>query len=645
MAQTYQFQAEARQLLNLVINSIYSNKDIFLRELISNASDAMDKLRLRSLTESDLEVDADKLQIRLIPNAKERTLSVVDMGIGMNGEELRELIGTIARSGTAEFIAKMKNSKNDANSAELIGQFGVGFYSVFMVADKVTIETRKAGEAQAYRWESSGDGSYSIEEIADERPQGTSITMHLKPVDEEDGMADYTDEYVLRDLVKRYSDFVPYPVVMAVTHKHEHDEHEEGEEHKECEEHTEDETLNSMKALWARPQSEVKPEEYNEFYKHVAHDWADPLETIPMKGEGTFDFQSILFIPAHATPDLFTAEYKKGVQLYVKRVFIMDRCEELVPDYLRFIRGVVDAQDLSLNISRELLQKDRQIRAISKGLTRKVLSTLADMKKDRGETYAKFWKEYGRIVKEGLVRDFNQQKALLDLVMVPSTHSQELTSLADYVSRMPAAQDSIYYITGENRAVLENSPHLESFREKGYEVLLLTDSIDSFWVEAVEKFQDKSFKSVLRADVGADDDAEKKAKEEKLNEQKKDLADLLKWMGESLSEHIKEVRLSSRLTTSPACLVADADTPSPAMEKMMKAMGQELPPYKRVLEINPTHPLIERLHALYDEKADADELKDVTELLYGQALIAEGGELAEPSKFSQLLTSVLLKVL
>ena len=633
MAQTYEFQAEAKQLLNLVVNSIYSNKDIFLRELISNASDAMDKLRLRTLTDTELKADTENMRIRLEPNSEARTLSVIDCGIGMNAEELRELIGTIARSGTAEFISKIKNSQSETNSADLIGQFGVGFYSVFMVADKVTIETRKIDETQAYRWESDGNGSFTIEEIEGERPQGTTITLQLKAVDEEDGIEDYTSEWVLRDLVKRYSDFISYPVVMKVTRKHDDEVTEE------------DETLNSMKALWARNSDEVEAKEYNEFYKHIAHDWCDPMETIAFKGEGTFEFQSLLFIPEHATPDLFTAEFHKGVQLYVKRVFIMDRCEELVPDYLRFIKGVVDAQDLSLNVSRELLQKDRQIRAINKGITRKVLSVLGEMKKERFDDYKKFWGEFGRILKEGLFRSPEQNTTLLDLVLLPSTNSEELTSLEDYIKRMPEGQDAIYYITGENRAVMENSPHLEAFKAKGYEVLLLSDAVDAFWVEMVDNYKEKTFKSVLRSDVSAENEDEKKAKEEKLNERKKDLASLLSWMGSSLSEQVKEVRLSSRLTSSPACLVADGDAPSPAMEKMMKAMGHEMPPVKRVLELNAEHPLVEKLRELYEERHDDPELKNVVEVLYGQALISEGGELSDPGKFARNLTDILTKVL
>lgn len=638
MAQeTFEFQAEARQLLNLVVNSIYSNKDIFLRELLSNASDAMDKLRLEKLTDSDLDADISDLHIRLQPNVEERTLTITDNGVGMSYDEVKSLIGTIARSGTAEFLKEMKESRSQEHSAELIGQFGVGFYSVFMVADKVTLNTRRAGQTQGTHWESCGEGSYTIEEVAD-LPQGTSITLHLKAVDEEDGMSDYTKEWTLRDLVKRYSDFLSYPIKMQVTRK------EKGEDDVE-KEVTEDDTLNSMQALWARPSSEVEAKEYNEFYRHVAHDWNDPLETISMKGEGTFEFQALLFLPAHAPLDLFMPDYNRGVQLYVKRVFIMDRCEELVPEYLRFLRGVVDAQDLSLNISREILQKDRQIKAISKALTRKVLSTLKDMKENRSESYMSFWQEFGKVVKEGLYRDRDQQKALLDLVMASSTDSDKLTSLADYVSRMKPGQDAIYYITGDNLSVMQNSPHLEVFKEKGYEVLLLSEPVDAVWVETVSKFQDVEFKSVLRGSLELGSEEEKKETENKLEAQRQDMAGMLTWLGQSLSEQVKEVRLSSRLKNSPACLVSASDDPSPAMEKIMKAMGHDIPPVKRIMELNAAHPVVERLQQLHSQNADDPMLGKVAEVLYSQALIAEGGELSDPSKFSGLLTELMTKAL
>ncbi len=626
--ETHEFQAEARQLLDLVVHSIYSNKDIFLRELLSNSSDALDKLRLEGLVHPELGADLSDLHIRLEADPEQRTLKVIDNGVGMTREEVRNLIGTIARSGTAEFLRKLRESRDQGASAEMIGQFGVGFYSVFMVADRVTLETRRPGQASGTRWESSGEGTYTLEDV--EGPaQGTVVTLHLKPADSEDGLADYTSEWVLRGLVKRYSDFLAHPIRMQVR---------QGEA-------TEDATLNSMKALWARPTDEVKPEEYHEFYRHVAHDWTDPLETIPMKGEGTFEFQALLFIPSKAPLDLFVPDARRGVQLYVKRVFIMDRCEELLPDHLRFMRGVVDAQDLSLNVSREILQQDRQIRAIRKGLTRKVTATLKEMKENRSETYRTFWNEFGRVLKEGLFREPEQQSALLELCLLPSTESSEPTTLADYVSRMKPEQEAIYYLTGENRSVLENSPHLEAFRQKGYEVLLLQDAVDAVWVEQVADFQGKPFRSASRGSLELGSEDEKKEAESRLEEQRKELASLLAWLGTRLSEQVKQVQLSSRLTTSPACLVSDAHDPSPAMEKLMKAMGQELPPVKRILEINPTHPVVQRLHALYSEKGDEPFLGQAAEMLHAQALLAEGGELPDPSRFSHHLADLMARAL
>ncbi len=626
--ETLEFQAEARQLLDLVVHSIYSNKDIFLRELLSNSSDALDKLSLENLVNQDLGADLSDLHIRLEADPEKRTLKVIDNGIGMTREEVRHLIGTIARSGTAEFLRKLRENRDETRSAELIGQFGVGFYSVFMVADRVTLETRRAGQASGTRWESAGEGTYTLEDV--EGPsQGTVVTLHLKPAETENGLADYASEWTLRSLVKRYSDFLSYPIRMQVRK----------------DEATEDVTLNSMKALWARQTDEVKPEEYQEFYRHVAHDWSDALETIPMKGEGTFEFQALLFIPSKAPLDLYIPDARRGVQLYVKRVFIMDRCEELLPEYLRFLRGVVDAQDLSLNVSREILQQDRQIRAIRKGLTRKVMTTLKEMKESRPETYRTFWNEFGRVLKEGLFREPEQQKNLLDLCLVPSTQATELTTLADYVSRMKEGQDAIYYLTGENRAILENSPHLEVFRQKGYEVLLLQDAVDAVWAENVEDFQGKPFRSAARGSLDLGTEDEKKEAEARLEEQRKELATMLAWLSTRLADQVKQVQLSSRLTTSPSCLVSDTNDPSPAMEKLMKAMGQELPPVKRILELNPAHPVVKRLHELYTEQGDQAFLGDVAEMLHAQALVAEGGEIPDPSRFSHLLAGLLERAL
>lgn len=640
-AQTYEFQAQARQLLNLVINSIYSNKEIFLRELLSNASDALDKLRLEALKNSDLEADLSHLHITIERDTEKRTLKVIDNGIGMNAEDLKGLIGTIARSGTAEFLQKATENKSEA--AELIGQFGVGFYSVFMVAKKAVIETRKLGDKEGYRWESAGDGSYTIEE-AGPLPQGTSITLYLKDADEENELADYTQEWVIRDLVKRYSDFISYPIEMMVSKRETIPAEKDGEEPKTVEKQ-ELETLNSMKALWARPESEVEPKEYNDFYRRIAHDWQDPLKVITMKGEGTFEFQALLFIPAKAPFDLYMPESKRGIQLYVKRVFIMDDCEELLPPYLRFLRGVVDSSDLSLNVSREILQKDRQIKAINKSIVRKVLSVLKNMLEEKPEEYRKFWHEFGKVLKEGLYNDSSNRERILDVMLADSTNSAELTTLKDYVSRMKEGQENIYYITGENRERLAKAPQMEVFKAKGIEVLILSDPIDSVWVEMVSEYQGKKFKSVLRGALELGDEAEKKAAEEKLETQRKDLASMTAWMGSDLESKVKEVRVSNRLTDSPACLVSDENDPTPSMEKIMKAMGQNFPAVKRVLEINPEHAIIKRLHELYSQDGDSEDLKSVVNLIYDQAILAEGGELADPAGFSAALSKVISKAL
>ncbi|GAA0736915.1 molecular chaperone HtpG [Dactylosporangium roseum] len=615
--ETLEFQAETRQLLQLMVHSIYSNKDIFLRELISNASDALDKLRLESLINKELQVDTDDLHVELEVDQGRRTLTVRDNGIGMSRDEVVSLIGTIAKSGTAELLRKLRETQDAGASQELIGQFGVGFYSTFMVADKVTLVTRRAGESQGTFWESTGEGTYEIESL-DDAPQGTSVTLHLKPEDSEDRLFDYTVEWKIREIVKRYSDFIAWPIRMAGA---------EGS----------DAPLNSMKALWARPRSEVSDEEYHEFYKHVSHDWTDPLETIHMKAEGTFEYEALLFIPARAPFDLFSRDGKRGVQLYVKRVFIMDDCEALVPQYLRFVKGVVDAHDLSLNISREILQQDRQIQVVRRRLVKKVLTTLKDLKANDAERYGKFWAEFGRALKEGLLDDTENQDLLLDLVLVPST-AAESTSLREYVERMQESQKDIYYMTGESRAMVEHSPHLEAFLAKGYEVLILTDPVDEIWVERVTEFDGKPLQSVAKGKVDL-------GSSEIPAEQATDFAPLLSWLGEKLQEDVKEVRLSSRLTTSPACIVGDEHDLTPTLEKMYRAMGQEMPHTKRILELNPEHALVSGLRAAHTANAEDPALGETAELLYGMALLAEGGELADPSRFTRLLADRLARTL
>ncbi|WP_168211315.1 molecular chaperone HtpG [Actinosynnema sp. ALI-1.44] len=622
--ETLEFQAEARQLLQLMVHSIYSNKDIFLRELISNASDALDKVRLAAFQDKDLAVDTDDLRIELETDKTQRTLTVRDNGIGMSRDEVVDLIGTIAKSGTAELLRKLKESKE--NSADLIGQFGVGFYASFMVADKVTLVTRKAGETGGTKWESAGEGTYTIEP-ADDAPQGTSVILHLKPEDAEDHLFDYTAEYKLREIIRRYSDFITWPVRLKVEKT---EKSEDGEETKTVE----FETVNSMKALWARPKDEATEDEYKEFYRHISHDWTDPLEIIQMQAEGTFEYQALLFIPSRAPMDLFMRESKRGVQLYVKRVFIMDDCEALMPEYLRFIKGVVDAQDLSLNVSREILQQDRQIQLMRRRLVKKVLSTVKALD---AEKYKTFWQEFGAAVKEGLVNDFDNRDAILEIASFASTNStDDLTSLKDYVERMKDGQEHIYYLTGASRSIIENSPHMEAFKAKGYEVLILTDAVDEMWASSVPEFDGKQFQSIAKGQVDLDTDADTTAKTE-------EFADLLTWMTETLKDSVKEVRLSSRLTTSPACIVGDANDLTPTLEKMYRAMGQELPPVKRILELNPDHALVTSLRTAQQENKDG--AAETAELIYGIALLAEGGELADASRFTRLLADRLAQAL
>ncbi|WP_020496376.1 molecular chaperone HtpG [Sciscionella marina] len=632
-AETIEFQAESRQLLQLMIHSIYSNKDTFLRELVSNASDAIDKLRLASYQDKDLEVDTSDPHIELSADAEARTLTVTDNGVGMSRAEVVDLIGTIAKSGTAELLAELRAAQDsgttEAAAQELIGQFGLGFYSSFMVADKVTLVTCKAGETEATRWESSGEGTYTVETV-ESASQGTSVTLHLKAADEEDQMRDYTQERVLRDIVKKYSDFISWPIRMTVE-----------KTDSEGEKSTEVETLNSMKALWARSRDEVEESEYKEFYKHISHDFLDPLETIHMKAEGTFEYQALLFIPAQAPFDLFMRERKRGVQLYVKRVFIMDDCEALMPEYLRFIKGVVDAQDLSLNVSREILQQDRQIRAVRRRLVKKVLGTIKEMMTENPERYTTFWEQFGKALKEGLLDDTENRELILECSSFDSTDDAEKqTTLREYIERMPEGQEQIYYITGESRAKIENSPHMEAFREKGREVLLLTDPVDEMWVGSVGEFDGKQFQSIAKGEVDLEDSEDSDTESERA-----EYADLLTWMQGKLDAEVKEVRLSSRLTSSPACIVGDTFDVSPTLEKMYRAMGQEIPTVKRILELNPKHALVTGLRKAYEEDNGAEGLAETAELLYGMALLAEGGEVREPARFANILAERLAKAL
>ncbi|MDV6230272.1 molecular chaperone HtpG [Rhodococcus sp. IEGM 1370] len=635
-----EFQAETRQLLDLMVHSIYSNKDSFLRELISNSSDALDKLRLESYRNKDLDVDVSDLHIEIDIDAAARTLTIRDNGIGMSRAEVIDLIGTLAKSGTAEVRKKLKEAKDAAASEELIGQFGIGFYSTFMVAEKVTLLTRKAGESTATQWESTGEGTYEITDV-DDAPQGSSVTLALKPADEEDHLHDYASERKIKELVKKYSDFIAWPIRIDVE-KRVKSEEEGGEDTVTIE----TETINSQKALWTRSKDEVSEEEYKEFYKHVSHAWDEPLEVIPFKAEGTFEYQALLFIPSQAPFDLFMRESQAGVHLYVKRVFIMDDSQELLPEYLRFVKGVVDAADLSLNVSREILQQDRQIRAIRRRLTKKVLSTVKELQSEQPDKYKTLWSQFGTVLKEGLISDADNRETLLGISSFASTNSEEgVTTLAEYVDRMKDGQQQIYYMTGESRQQIESSPHMEAFKARGLEVLLLTDSVDEVWVGNVTDFDGKSFQSIAKGEVDLDTEEEKKESEAKREEQDKEFADLLTWLTETLGEDVKEVRLSTRLTTSPACVVGDEFSFSPQLEKMYKASGQFVPTSKRILELNPTHDLVTGLKKAREDRSDDPHLAETAELLYATALLAEGTELKDPAKFSKLLADRLTRTI
>ncbi len=637
---TKQFQTEVQQLLDLVIHSLYSNRDIFLRELISNASDAIDKIRFESHSDEALLEGNSDWKIKLIPDKTAGTLTIRDNGIGMNMAEVEENIGTIARSGTKAFMQALKD-KASTNNPELIGQFGVGFYASFMVADKVTMETRKPGSPGAgCRWESIGDGTYTVEQLTKEE-RGTEITLHLK-----DEFKEYLDEWKIRSIVKKYSDYIQYPVVMDITRS----EVPKGVDGKEIEgagtiETTEEQTLNSMKAIWARPKSDVSEEEYQEFYKHISHDFENPFNTIHFSAEGTSEFKALLYLPAKKPFDLFMADRKKGLQLYVKRVFITDHCEELIPDYLRFVKGVVDSSDLPLNVSREILQEDVQIKRIQKNLVSKILSTLSDVREKKFDEYVSFWKEFGPVIKEGLHFDYANKEKLQELVLFESTKTEagSFVSLKEYVERMPEAQQEIYYITGDNRAALETSPHLEVFRAKNYEVLFLTDPVDEWVVQALTEYKEKKLKAVDRGDLDLDSEEEKKEKEAKQEEAQKEYGDLLSLVKGSLEDRIKDVRLSKRLTESACCLVADEYGMNANMERILKAMNQPVPESKRVLELNPTHPIMHVMADLFKGNKDDGRLKDYAELLYDQALLTEGSPIKDPLRFTRLVSELMVK--
>jgi molecular chaperone HtpG len=644
----HEFQAEVKQLLDLMIHSLYSHKDIFLRELISNASDALDRLRFEGLTHPEW-MSAAELQIRLEVEKVGRALTVHDNGIGMTKDEMVQNLGTIARSGTQEFLALVKERKDSGLPPELIGQFGVGFYASFMVAERIVVVSRKAGEPHATRWESRGEGAFTVE-AAERAEAGTSVTVCLKPVDEEDGIQDYTDAWVLRDIVKKYSDFVAYPIRLSVEHR-EVPRGADGKPKPGAQEELvrREETLNSMKAVWARPKGEVSEAEYKAFYQHLSHDAAEPLETIAARMEGRVEATVLLFVPAHLPWDaLFQGLKRHGVQLYVKRVFILDDCRELVPDYLRFVCGVVDSDSLSLNVSRELLQQDRQIRAIRGFVVRKVLDVLKGMLQNDRARYATFWKAFGAILKEGLCgrEDKERTETLLQLVLCASSRSGEsLATLAEYVLRMQPGQEAIYYLTGLTPEAVAQSPHLEAFREKGIEVLYLTDPVDEFWAASGLAFEGRRFQSVGKGEVVLGAKGEAAAGEAARQEPPGDFAPILAGLRELLADEVKEVRLSTRLVASPACLVGEERDLSPHLEELMRKMGHTVERKKRILEVNPKHDLIGKLRRQFEADPHGPALKDYARLLFGQALLAEGSPLPDPAAYGRLIAELMAKTL
>lgn len=641
--ETFEFQAEASRLLSLVINSLYTKKDIFLRELISNASDALDRLRFERVTHSEI-VPGDHVdEIRIEPNPEARTLTIHDTGIGMSREEIIRNLGTIAQSGTRELLQKAADDGDREVLSSLIGQFGVGFYSVFMVADKVSVITRRAGEEGGSFWESVGEGRFDVSDAHPDRC-GTSITLHLKSVDEEAGLHDYADCHVLESIVKRYSDFINYPVICPVE-RQEYERDDDGTIKPDTEPKTvvEDRTLNAMKPIWTRPQSEVGDEEYADFYRHIAHDWTAPLKTVALRAEGRIEYRALLFIPSIPPLDLGLGAPTWGLQLYAKSVMIMENCEDVMPPWLRFVRGVVDSADLPLNISRETLQQDRHITHIRRFLTSRTLKALDRMKTDETEEYLKFWTAFGRVLKEGVTAGTEYIEQLQGLFLFASSEDPEkLTSLTEYVSRMKPSQDAIYYLTGDSRAVIENSPHLEAFKARELEVLYLDDPVDELLVQFLTEYDGKPVKSAAKGAAELGDAEQREEARKGLEEKAEDVKGLLEAIGKHLEEHVKEVRLSSRLTTSPACLVGGEHDMSPQLERLLRHTRQQAPRSKRILELNGEHEVISKLAVHYDADHDDSAIADTADLLYGYALLAEGSELPDPARFTNLLAQLMV---
>ena len=623
------FKAEIKEMLDLVVNSLYSKKEIFLRELVSNASDAIDRAKYLGLTQKELVADNPTWRIDIVADKDAKTLMVSDNGAGMDAEELEKNLGTIASSGTKAFRAALKE-KGGTNLPELIGQFGVGFYAAFMVADKVRVVSRKRGGDAAYQWESDGTGAYTVEDgVRDD--YGTSVMLHLR-----DEFDEYLQEWRVRELVKNYSDFIAYPIYFKGLPE-EKEEKKEGEEEKKPEE---PKPLNTMVALWKRPKKDVKKEEYDEFYKHLTHDYTAPLETIHFSGEGQVEFKALLFLPEKAGMDIYMPQTKHGLSLYVRNVFIGNDFEMLLPEYLRFAKGVVDSADLPLNVSREMLQDDAVIRKIKQAVTSKILSTLQEMKDKRAENYLKFWTVFGRVLKEGIHTDWENADRIKKLALYPSakTEAGKLVSLDEYVKAMPKDQKDIYFLSAERIEEARHSPQLEQALKHGCDVLFFVDPVDEWLVDSFREYEGKKLVDIAKGDVQFGSEKEQKAEKEANEKASADLKPFLDAVKEQLKDQVADVRVSTRLADSPCCLVAGANALSASMERMLRAMNQEVPHEKRTLEVNAAHPLVAKMKGLA-----GDELKDAVELLYDQALIAEGSAVPDPARFTKLLTALMLK--
>ncbi len=652
MAETRTFQAQTNKLLDLMIHSIYAHKDVFLRELVSNASDAIDKVRFLALTDSELlEGDGD-FKIKLVPDADKHTLTILDNGIGMTFDEVVEHIGTIARSGAETFADKVKAAGADAATPDLIGQFGVGVYSAFMVAKRVVIETCKAKADHAVRWESAGDGTYTIERL-DKTRRGTRITLFLRDKDapkteggddEEDDVVfnadNWTDTWKIRETIKKYSDFIAFPVVMD-TKKYEAEVDDEGKavEGAERKEKIVEETLNSSKALWTRPAASIDADEHNAFYKHLSRDWNDPAETIHFHTEGAQEWTALLYVPSKAPFDLYSREPRRGLQLYIKRVFIAEDVKELIPEHLRFLKGLVDSADLPLNMSRETVQHDRLVGAIKKRVTNKVTGHFKDMLTQRRDAYVKMWDQFGTCLKEGFHYEAGSKDKLADIVLVRTTRGDGWSTLAEVVERKQAGQTALYYLTGEKLETLQSAPQLEVFRKRNIEVILLPEAVDEIMVGALDKYQDMELKSAAKGELDGlpESEEETKAKQARGDE----FAVLTARLGKLLDETCKQVRISDRLTDSAVCLVSDSDGMSSQMERMMMAMGQSMPAQKRILELNPDHTLIQALRDLATKDSGDERLREFAEMLFDQALLAEGAPIKNPAKFAQRVASAM----